>query len=60
MKEEREVTYSQIMSFYSPKWMAAVGFVASVFASFSLPMFGFVLSQYVFLLALPPTSEEFI
>lgn len=53
------MTYSEIMNYYSPKWMAAVGFVASIFASFQLPMFGFVLSQYVYLLALDPHSEAF-
>jgi len=57
---ERDVTYSEIMRYYSPKWMAVVGFIASIFASFSLPMFGFVLSQYVFLLTKDPSSQEFI
>jgi hypothetical protein len=46
----REISYSEIMSYYSPKWLAGVGFVASIFASFQLPMFGFVLSRYMFVL----------
>lgn len=44
LQMERDVTYSEIMKHYSPKWMAVVGFIASIFASFQLPMFGFVLS----------------
>jgi len=53
------VTYSEIMSYYSPKWLAVVGFIASVFAAFQLPMFGFVLSKYIFVFALDPTSAEY-
>ena len=49
----REVTYSEMMQLYQPKWLAVVGSIASVFASLQLPLFGFVLSQYIFLLALP-------
>lgn len=56
----REVKTSEIMSYYTPKWMAGVGFMASVFCAFQLPMFGFCLAQYVFLLLLPPQSQEFI
>lgn len=42
--EYRSIKYSEIMSYYSPTWLAAVGFTASVFAAFQLPIFGFVLS----------------
>lgn len=49
------------MEYYKPTWLAAAGFCASVFASLSLPMFGFVLSQYIFVLSMygtsTPTSE---
>jgi hypothetical protein len=30
----REINYSEIMSYYTPKWLAVIGFVASVFAAF--------------------------
>lgn len=36
--------------------MAVVGVLSSFVASFSLPMFGFVLSQFVFVLAMPLDS----
>jgi hypothetical protein len=29
-----EINYSEIMSYYTPKWLAVIGFVASVFAAF--------------------------
>jgi ABC-type multidrug transport system fused ATPase/permease subunit len=32
------------MAIYQPKSLAVGGFIASVFASLSLPLFGFVLS----------------
>ena len=40
------------MKYYNPTWPAIAGFIASVFASLSLPLFGFVLSQYIFTLAM--------
>lgn len=48
-----------MMTYYEPKWMAVVGFGASVLASLQLPMFGFILSQFVFVIALPvDTASE--
>lgn len=47
------------MKYYSPAWMAIVGFLSSIVASLQLPLFGFILSRYVFVLALDPQSEEF-
>lgn len=47
----REVKFSEIMEYYKPSWLAVAGFVASVFASLSLPIFGFVLSKYIFVLS---------
>ena len=45
VKEEyRDIKMREIMSMYDPKWMAIVGILASFVTSFSLPMFGFVLS----------------
>lgn len=39
-----------IMHYYNPKYFAIIGIFASLVASFSLPMFGFILSQMVFTL----------
>lgn len=49
--EYREVAFGEIMRFYKPQWLAVAGFSASVVASLSLPMFGFVLSKYIFVLS---------
>lgn len=49
--EYRDVKFSEIMHFYKPQWLAYAGFTASVFASLSLPLFGFVLSKYIFVLS---------
>ena len=39
-------------------WMAWGGVIASFITSLSLPLFGYVLSQYVFLIALPIDTQE--
>ena len=49
----REIKMREMMKLYDPKWMAWVGLFASLVHAFSLPMFGFCLSQYIFILALP-------
>ena len=41
------------MDYYEPMWMAYVGVIASLWASLSLPLFGFVLSKFIFVIALP-------
>jgi hypothetical protein len=46
------------MEYYKPTWLAAAGFTASVFASLSLPMFGYVLSQYIFVLSMYGTTAS--
>ena len=46
------------MQYYTPKWMAYVGILASVASAFQLPMFGYILSQYVFVLALPIDTPQ--
>ena len=56
--EYRDIKTSEIMTLYEPKWMAWVGVIASIVTSFSLPMFGFVLSQYTFVLALDHSTPE--
>lgn len=47
----RDVEFNEIMEYYKPTWYAVAGFVASIFASLSLPLFGFVLSMYIFTLS---------
>lgn len=54
----REVKLSEMMRYYTPRWMAWVGFFASCVSAFQLPMFGFILSQYVFVLDLPVDTPE--
>lgn len=49
----RDVKLKEMMKYYTPRWMAVVGILASIASAFQLPMFGFILSQYVFVLAMP-------
>ena len=51
--EYREVTYKEIMKDYKPTSLAVYGFIASMFASLQLPLFGLVLSKFIFILAIP-------
>lgn len=53
----RDIKLAEMMKYYTPRWMAVVGFLASIMAAFNLPMFGFVLSRYVSVLALPIATE---
>lgn len=46
----RNVGYKEIMSDYKPKWLAIVGLLASFGASLAMPIFGYVLSQFIFVL----------
>ena len=46
------------MRYYTPRWMAVVGLLASLASAFQLPMFGFILAQYVFVLSMPVGTEE--
>ena len=48
-----DVKFQEMMNYYQPMWMAYVGVFASLWASLSLPLFGFVLSKYIFVIALP-------
>lgn len=45
------------MKFMKPKYHAQIGFIASFCASFNLPLFGYVLSKYIFLLPDAETDE---
>ena len=55
--EYRDVAYSEMMEYYNPKWYAVIGFIASIFASMRLPLFGFVLSKFIFILAIPSENN---
>ena len=44
------------MQYYSPINYAILGFSASIIASLNLPLFGLVLSKFIFLLAEPTTT----
>lgn len=46
----RKVTFSEIMTFYEPKSMAVVGLLSSCAASLQMPIFGYVLSQFIFII----------
>ena len=54
----RDIKLKEMMQYYTPRWLAWCGFFASVASAFQLPMFGFILSQFVFVLALPITTSE--
>jgi hypothetical protein len=41
------------MKDYKPTSLAVYGFIASTIASLQLPLFGLVLSKYIFILAIP-------
>ena len=47
-----------MMRYYQPQYLAYIGFFASVVNAFQLPMFGYILSKYVFILALPIDTPE--
>lgn len=53
-----EVEVKEIMEYYKPTWLAYAGFTASVFASLSLPLFGFVLSKYIFVLSMYNNADN--
>jgi hypothetical protein len=57
-KAHREITYGEIMKYYNPFWYAVAGFCASVIASLNLPLFGFALSEFIFVLALPIETDQ--
>jgi len=46
------------MQYYKPMWYAVAGFLASCIASLNLPLFGFVLSEFIFVLALPIETDQ--
>lgn len=58
-QEYRSIGYGEMMQYYSPKWLSYAGFVFSVFSSLALPLFGFVLSRYIFLLAKIDNPQDY-
>lgn len=58
-KQYRSISYSEMMKYYSPKWLSYAGFLACVLGSLSLPLFGFVLSRYIFLLAKFDSPQDY-
>lgn len=54
----REIPLKEMMTHYSPQWLAWIGFLASVAAALQLPMFGYILSQYVFVLDMPIETDD--
>ena len=55
-EDYREITMREMMKLYNPKWVTYVGLLASLAHGATLPIFGFVLSKYIFLLADPHSS----
>ena len=56
---EYKVSPSELMKYYTPSSLVVVGLISSAIASVQLPVFGYLLSQIVFDLMLPPSSPEF-
>ena len=54
----RDIPLKEMMTHYSPQYLAWIGFFASVVAALQLPMFGYILSQYVFVLDMPVETDE--
>ena len=44
---------ARIMSFYSPKWLAYLGFVSSVVNAFSFPIYGLIYAKLLFIMMAP-------
>ena len=53
----RDIPLKEMMTYYTPRWMAWVGFLCSIATAFNMPMFGFCLSRFVSVLALPVDTE---
>lgn len=47
------------MKYYTPRWLAFVGLIASFGAAFQLPLFGFMLAKIVFAL-MEPIDQSWI
>lgn len=55
--EAKEATMGRIMSYYSPKWMAALGILVSVITSFSFPVYGMIYAKLLFVFMTPFLSN---
>jgi hypothetical protein len=56
--EYRDIGMMEMMSHYEPTWIAVVGILASFATSFALPMVGYALSSFIFVLDLPIDTPE--
>ena len=50
---------SEIMSNYSPKWMAAAGIIVSFINSFAFPLYGMIYAKILFVMMIGPRSPDF-
>eukprot|EP00352_Strombidinopsis_acuminata_P002293 CAMPEP_0176396728 /NCGR_PEP_ID=MMETSP0126-20121128/44506_1 /TAXON_ID=141414 ORGANISM="Strombidinopsis acuminatum, Strain SPMC142" /NCGR_SAMPLE_ID=MMETSP0126 /ASSEMBLY_ACC=CAM_ASM_000229 /LENGTH=105 /DNA_ID=CAMNT_0017770511 /DNA_START=1242 /DNA_END=1559 /DNA_ORIENTATION=- len=57
----RDIGISELMKEYKPMYFARLGFLASMFGSAGLPLFGLLFAKLVFTLAIDPVNdlEEF-
>jgi len=56
--DAREISIWEVVKQTDPVWLAVIGFFCSIVASMQLPLFGYILSRYVFLLAIDINTEE--
>ena len=48
---------TEMMRYYNPRWLAWCGFASCIVHSITMPMFGFIMSKYVFIFALPLDTQ---
>ena len=53
----KEVGMRRIMSYYSPKWVAALAIFCSCVNSVASPLFGFILSKLLFVMMMPESPK---
>jgi len=53
----RNIKFKEIMNDYASKWLAMWGLIASFFCALQMPLFGFVLSKYIFLLMMDDIDQ---
>jgi ATP-binding cassette subfamily B (MDR/TAP) protein 1 len=51
---QSEAGFRRIMTYYNPKWAAVASVLTSVLASLSFPLFGYIFSEFLFLLMAGP------
>lgn len=58
--KSRSVKFTEIMKDYAPRWLSISGVIASIFCSLQMPLFGFVLSKFIFVLITDDSLENFV